>query len=212
MPLDPALLRPAQDGQRTLLRAVLADHRVRLSAHPDQDGQFPLHMYTGERRIGHQHQTAPVQSSTTHRMWKLRPQVRLPQTRSRGSAPSLVRSVWQHNGGSCPPVLACAATAAHTQSSLQYICSSFLCGWASCLPAPAHSPDGESRPAPFRRQLAQLSPQRPVIRPRPFITDHHAAHSNQCTRLTFAHPVMLPGMGDGFPVNVGRHHLLMPDP
>jgi hypothetical protein len=50
------------------------------------------------------------------------------------------------------------------------------------------------------------------IFPLPPMAAHPAAHTNQCTRSTLAHPVMLPGMGDGFPLGAGRYHFLMPDP
>ena len=39
--------------------------------------------------------------------------------------------------------------------------------------------------------------QRAVIRPRRLVTDHPAAHTNQCTRTTIAHSVVVLGMGDG---------------
>ncbi|KIT98651.1 hypothetical protein QU38_02935, partial [Staphylococcus aureus] len=41
MPLDLTFLRPAQDGRRGQFGSVIADHRVRLAAQPDQPRQFP---------------------------------------------------------------------------------------------------------------------------------------------------------------------------
>ena len=59
MPLDLALLRPAQERRRGQFDTIVADHRVWLATHPDQAGQVPGHPCTGERRISHQRQALP---------------------------------------------------------------------------------------------------------------------------------------------------------
>ncbi len=63
-----------------------------------------------------------------------------------------------------------------------------------------------AEPAIFRIQLAQPLSQRPVIQPRRLATDRPLVHTNQCTRPTLVHPVMLPEMGDHFPLGAGRYH------
>jgi len=40
VPLDPAFLRPTQDGRRGQLGPVIADYRMRFAAQPDQPRQF----------------------------------------------------------------------------------------------------------------------------------------------------------------------------
>ncbi len=99
-----------------------------------------------------------------------------------------------------------APTATHAQPFLAVDAQQLLVVGGDALPRQQIAQTAIAEPAALRRQLTQPLPQRPVIGPRRLVTDHPAAHTNQCTRPTLAHPVMLPGMGDGFPLGAGRYH------
>lgn len=52
-------LRPAQDGRRGQLGAIVADHRMRLAAQPDQPRQFARNPNARQRRVDYQREAFP---------------------------------------------------------------------------------------------------------------------------------------------------------
>jgi len=120
--------------------------------------------------------------------------------------PTLVWTIGQHHRPARAQRPLAPATATHPQSFLAIDAQQLLVVGRDALPRQQITQAAIAEPATLCRQLAQPLPQRPVIRPCRLVTDHPAAHTNQCTRPTLVHPVMLPGMGDDFPLGAGRYH------
>lgn len=85
-------------------------------------------------------------------------------------------------------------------------CAAASCVGREALPRQQVAQAAIAEPATLRHKFAQPLPQCAVIRPCRLETDHPAAHSNQSTRPTLAHPVMLPGMSEDFPLGARRYH------
>ena len=204
VPLDRSLLRPSQDRQAGQLGAVVADHRMRLPPDAHQAGQFPRHPSTRQRRIGHQRQA--LASVVIDYAQDTEAPAADQAVGDEVERPTLVRTTGQHHWPARAQRPLAPATATHAQSFLAVDAQQLLVVGCDALPRQQIAQAAITEPATFRRQFAQPLPQRPVIGPCRLVTDHSAAHTNQCTRPTLAHPVMLPGMGDGLPLSAGRYH------
>jgi hypothetical protein len=198
------LLRPAQDRHAGELGPVVGNAAQRTATRRDHEVELASDAAPGERGIGHQAQ-ALAGEVVDHRQDTEAAAVG-ECVADEVERPALVRPLRQSNRRPCAKGALTAAAAADVKPLLGIEPPQPLVVHVRAVAFKQDMQAPIAKPLARRCQLAQLEPDRRVIRPPTAIADRCSIRSDHLARPPLAHRIGLAQVSRGYSSGDGRHH------